>query len=119
MNPRYLLALGACAATGAAAAQPRGLSDADLVAYAASPFDHLAMMEKHVTVGLNHGVTVVADFPCSDICPQYTTRIIHYDVAPGARCTAAGGVTQTRRVPYSIAMIDKPFCIPKALASVR
>jgi hypothetical protein len=100
-------------------AAPRSLSDADLTAYAVSPFDHAAMMEKHVVVGLHHGVAVVADFPCSDICPQYTRRIIHYDVAPGAACTAAGGVTQMRETPYSIAVIQKPFCIPKPLATAR
>jgi len=108
--------LCAIAATPAAAA-PRTLSDADLVAYAAQPYDKAAMMFKQVTIGLHHGVAVVAEFPCSDICPAYTTRIVHYAVAPGPACTAAGGVTQTRRVPYSIAVINKDFCVPKPLAS--
>jgi len=105
----------ACLAIPALAAPPT-LSDADLVAYAAKPYDHAAMMFKHVVLGLNHGQTVVADFPCSDVCPTYTSRIIHYDLAPGAPCAAAGGVTVTRRVPYSIAMVAKDFCVPKALA---
>jgi hypothetical protein len=117
---RYLLALLlACVCPRAATAAPKALSDADLIAYAGASFDHQAMMEKRVTLGLHHGVPVVADFPCSDVCPQYTTRIIHYDLAPGPACVAAGGVTVIRRVPYSIAMIEKPFCIPRALASVR
>ena len=47
------------------------------------------MMEKRITLGLHHGVPVVVEFPCSDICPQYTTRIVHYDLAPGAACAAA------------------------------
>jgi hypothetical protein len=108
------LALACLAAP--ALASPTTLSDAELVAYAARPYDHAAMMFKHVVLGVNHGQTVVADFPCSDLCPDYTTRIIHYDLEPGAPCAAAGGVTVTRRVPYSIAMIDKDFCVPKALA---
>jgi hypothetical protein len=101
------------------AAGPKQLSDADLVAYAASTFDHRAMMGKHIVVGLHRGRRVIADFPCSDICPDYTTRIIHYDVAPGASCVAAGGVTESRRVPVSIAVMDKDFCIPKPLAAKR
>jgi hypothetical protein len=99
-----------------AAAEPRKLSDADLVAYDAQSFDHAAMMGKRVIVGLYNGVPVVAEFPCSDICPDYTTRIVHLDVAPGAACTAAGGVTQSRRVPFSIAMVERDFCIPRPLA---
>jgi len=98
-------------------AGPPKLSDADLVAYAAQPFDHMAMMGKRITIGLYRGAPVIAEFPCSDICPQYTTRIIRFDIAPGAACAAAGGVTQTRRVPFSIAMVEREFCIPKPLAA--
>ncbi|HEY2707006.1 MAG TPA: hypothetical protein VGI95_03040 [Caulobacteraceae bacterium] len=92
------------------------LTDADLVAYAAKPYDRAAMMEKQITLGVHHGARVLVDFPCSDICPQYTTQIIHYDVAAGAPCTAIGGVTVARNVPYSIAVIKKQFCVPRVLA---
>ena len=99
-----------------AAAGPPKLSDADLIAYDAQPFDHAAMMGKRVIVGLYRGAPVVAEFPCSDICPDYTTRIVHLDLAPGAACDAAGGVTEARRVPFSIAMVERDFCVPKPLA---
>lgn len=117
-----LLAVLAIAASGLSAqaiadAKPRQLSDADLIAYAARPFDKAAMMEQRLVVGLHHGVPVVAEFPCSDVCPDYTTRIIHYDLAPGPACAAAGGVVKSRRVPYSIAMIEKDFCVPRPLAT--
>ena len=104
---------------GAAAADPvaRDLSDADLVAYAKAGFDKGAMMERRITLGRHHGALVIVDFPCSDICPDYTTRVIHYDVGPGAPCDAIGGATVTRAVPYSIAVIEKQFCVPKVLAS--
>jgi hypothetical protein len=123
-TPKTLLAAalvtaGTLAATDALADQPRKLSDADLIAYAGAPYDKAAMMEKRITLGLHHGVPVVVEFPCSDICPQYTTQIIHYDVAPGAACAAIGGVTQTRRVPFSIAVVEKPFCVPKPLVAGR
>ena len=43
---------------------------------------------------------------------------VHLDIAPGAACQGAGGVTQSRRVPFSIAMVMRDFCIPKPLARV-
>jgi hypothetical protein len=107
----------ALTATGAVAAPV--LTDADLVAYAARPYDKAAMMEKRITIGVHHGVPVIVDFPCSDICPQYTTQVIHYDLGPGAPCAAAGGVTVTRMVPFSIAVVEKQFCVPKVLAKGR
>jgi hypothetical protein len=97
----------------------RQLSDADLVAYAARPYDKAAMMERQVRLGLHQGLVVLVDFPCSDICPAYTTQIIHYELGPGPPCEAAGGVTQTREVPYSIAVIEKQFCVPSVLAARR
>jgi hypothetical protein len=101
----------------AVCAAPRVLTDADLVAYAAASYDHRAMMGKHIILGLHRGVAVVAEFPCSDVCPDYTTRIIHYDLAPGAACEAAGGVTQSRGVPMGIAVMKRDFCVPKPLAT--
>ncbi len=100
-----------------AIAEPPTLTDAELIAYAAQPYDHAAMMGRRITIGLHHGAPVIAEFPCSDVCPQYTTRIVHYDIAPGAACEAAGGVTQLRRVPFSIAVAEREFCIPKPLAA--
>jgi len=119
LNAVVLLALAGVAllAPQRAIAGPPNLSDADLVAYAAKPFDHMTMMFKRITIGLYHGAPVIAEFPCSDVCPQYTTRIIRFDIAPGAACAAAGGVTQVRRVPFSIAMVEREFCIPKPLAA--
>ena len=116
-----LLLAGALFLTSAQslAAEPRNLSDADLIAYDAQPYDHAAMMGKRVTLGLYRGARVVAEFPCSDVCPDYTTRIVHLDVAPGAACQEAGGVTQARRVPFSIAMVDKAFGVPKPLTAGR
>ena len=102
-----------------ASAGPREFSDSELVAYEAQPYDHAAMMGQHVLVGLYRGARVVADFPCSDVCPDYTTRIVHLDVAPGPACEAAGGVTEARRVPFSIAMVERDFCVPGPLARAR
>src|SRR5690242_5629979 len=97
------------------ASEPGLLDDAALAAYAAKPFDKQASMGQTVELGRNHGLPVVAEFPCSDVCPQYTVRIIHYRLPGGADCVAAGGVEKSVDVPVAIAVLPKTFCIPKVL----
>jgi len=111
------LALAAC--TTHAEDPGRALTDADLVAYNARPFDKAAMMGHQLTLGVHHGTPVIVDFPCGDVCPQYTIRIIHYAVGPGPACQAIGGVTVTQDVPRSIATVPTDFCEPKALTVPR
>jgi hypothetical protein len=99
------------------ASEPGLLDDAALVAYAARPFDRQAMMGRTVELGRNHGVPVVAWFPCSDVCPQYTVRIIHYRLPAEADCAAAGGVEKKVAVPVAITVLQKTFCVPQALVA--
>ncbi|HEU4670149.1 MAG TPA: hypothetical protein VFR91_05555 [Dyella sp.] len=106
------LAVGAC--TGRAAT-PGTLDDAALLAYAKRPWDKAALMHTTVPLGRYHGIPVVAEFPCGDVCPQYTQRIIHFDLPAGADCAAAGGVEEEVLVPMAIAMRTKRFCFPKVL----
>lgn len=105
---------GAGCATRANESAP--LDDAALKAYAAQSFDKHAMMGQTVELGRNHGVPVVAEFPCSDVCPQYTVRIIHYRLPPGADCAGAGGVEKSVLVPVAITVLPKAYCVPRALA---
>ncbi|MEA3065317.1 MAG: hypothetical protein QOJ27_1769 [Sphingomonadales bacterium] len=123
-SPWRLVALAlplalAAPASPAAAAKPapqlRRLTDRDLLRYAAAPFDHRAMMFRHVILGRHNGAVVVADHPCGDVCPQYTRRIVHYDLAP-ERCARAGGVVVEELVPAGIAVRRRPYCEPKVLA---
>ena len=109
--------LGLLLATGCStwASEPGQLDDATLAAYAARPFDKQAMMGQTVELGRNRGVPVEAWFPCSDVCPQYTVRIIHYRVPEGSDCAAAGGVEKTVAVPVAIAVLPRTFCVPKVL----
>jgi len=76
-----------------AAAQPAPgdtLSDATPLGYASSGQDKRHMTSLHVLLGQNHAVTVMADFACSDLCPAYTVRVIHYDVTyPSAQRSGA------------------------------
>ena len=110
------VALAGCASeTGAA--PTRTLTDGDIAAYAAQPFDKRAMMFKHVVLGLHHGVQVSADFPCGDICPDYTRRIIHYDLADGSPCASVGGLDVKELIPRGPAVFPQTFCEPKAAAT--
>lgn len=117
--PLALALLAAAAAARPAVANApgvvKGLSDATLLAYASSAYDRRQMTSVHVVLGQNHGVTVIADFPCSDLCPAYTVRVIHYDV-PLSRCSAVGGVEKAILVPVSIASTERSFCFPKVIA---
>jgi hypothetical protein len=100
--------LGACLA--------RSLSDSDLVSYAAKGYDKKAMQGKHLVLGAHHGISVVVEFPCSDLCPAYTTRIIHYDLPPDGTCAAQGGVTVLIGTPVGIGEMPVQYCVPKVLA---
>jgi hypothetical protein len=95
------------------------ISDAQLAAIAQTRYRPEKSIPPQRVLGINHGETVVADYRCSDICPAYTVRIIHYAIEPGPRCTAIGGVVVNRAVPVSIAVTMRPFCVPKAVAMVE
>jgi hypothetical protein len=99
----------------AGAAPIAEINDARIAAIDAAPFDREAKMFKHDVLGINRGMKVIADYPCSDLCPTDTVRIIHYDRAPGPDCEKAGGVTRDRTVPFSIAFTNRPYCVPKVL----
>jgi hypothetical protein len=103
----------------AAATPADTLSDDALLAYAQKPYSKIEKMGHHDVLGVHHGAEVVVDFPCSDVCPNYTVRIIHYATAPGPDCDKIGGVTQMRTVPFSIAVVQRPFCVPTVLVEKK
>lgn len=105
----------AAAACGERPAPQRKLSDSDVAAYAAAPFDKRAMMFKRVALGRHRGLPVVAIHPCGDVCPVYTRRIVHYDV-PVADCARRGGIVRRELMPRGPAVARQPFCVPAILA---
>jgi hypothetical protein len=108
------LTLAALAIAGFA--PPDTLTDAQIKAYAAKAFVKREKMFKQDVLGIHHGARVVADFPCSDVCPDYTTRVVHYDVEPGPACDAIGGVSVRRSIPVGIGAAERTYCVPKVLA---
>lgn len=114
----FAVLAAAAALSGTPAAAPRHLrrlSDKELVAIAASKFDKGEKMFKREVLGRHRGSIVIAEYPCGDICPQYTRRIIHYDV-PVEACARVGGIVVEELVPVSIAVGRRKFCEPAAVA---
>jgi hypothetical protein len=97
----------------------RQLSDGDVLAIDRSTYDKSAMMGRSEVLGLHNGIRLVADYPCSDVCPTYTTRIIHYALPPDRSCTAEGGAVHEELVPVSIAMVRQPFCMPRVIVDKK
>ncbi len=91
------------------------LTDDQIVKAATAPFDKKAKMGRHDELGQVGKVKVVADYYCSDVCPAYTMRVVHFDVKPGKPCEAAGGLVKTYIVPRGIAAVPEAFCVPKVL----
>jgi hypothetical protein len=83
--------------------------------YASASYDKNHIEKQRVMLGLLAGTPVVADFICSDVCPNYTVRVIHFDLKKDQSCTAADGVEKAMRIPVSIAAMDKVFCFPRVL----
>ncbi|HEV7659960.1 MAG TPA: hypothetical protein VGO55_08960 [Allosphingosinicella sp.] len=108
----FFLTLG-----GMAQPAPGPISDQAIAAYTARPYNKAAMMGRHLVLGVHNGVRVVVDFPCGDICPDYTTRIVHYDVAVGAACARARGVVRHAIVAQGPAAFRQAFCVPRVLGT--
>jgi TonB family protein len=101
-------------------APQKHISDSELLAYVRSGFDRGAKTGKREILGLNGKAIVVVDFPCSDLCPDYTTRIIHYDVLADRKiCARVGGVIRQEWVPKGISAISMPFCLPESVTAAE
>ncbi|GGY27666.1 hypothetical protein GCM10008098_20940 [Rhodanobacter panaciterrae] len=108
---------GAGLGTTACATAPAQMDAAALQAYAGKPWDKATLMNTTVELGRYQNVPVVAEFPCSDVCPQYTVRIIHYQLPSNVSCASVGGVEKKVLVPVAIAVFQKTFCIPEPLVA--
>ena len=93
---------------------PTELFDSELLSYAQSSYNQSEMMDKDLLLGSYHGNVVRVQFPCSDVCPMYTERIIFYDV-PLPACTFSGAEVKKVIVPEDIGAGLKDFCVPTIL----
>jgi hypothetical protein len=109
----FILFLSACTSV-TPNDQDETLTDNEILEYATTEYDKEEMMHQTVVLGNHNGALVIAEFPCSDLCPDYTTRVIRYDIDIN-ECTSVGGVVHTMYVPKGIASVAEDYCIPKIL----
>lgn len=62
---------------------------------------------------------MVADYICSDLCPDHTVRVIRFDVPTEKACADIGGIEKIIVVPYGIGVANKIFCVPKVLVGLQ
>jgi hypothetical protein len=91
------------------------LSDAELLRIAVTAYDRRDLANTRQILGIYKGLRVLADYPCGDICPNYTVRIIHFDVAL-EDCDRTGGVVKTMSISRGIASRSENYCVPKIIA---
>lgn len=115
MTRRRRYASAAAAIIVCFACRPHDLTDRDLLDYTHTTYDAAAMQNRRVRLGIHKGQAVLVDFVCVGVCPDYTRRIIHYDLKAGPECTAAGGVIDPIPVRVGVGYVARPFCVPKVL----
>ena len=91
----------------------RPIDDAALTAFVKKPFDPMSDPTKwRRTLGMHHGAPVVVSYTCSDLCPNYTRRIVRYNVLAGPDCDRIGGISKDIVVPKGIGAGPRRYCIP-------
>jgi len=111
-----IISLTALASCVSAPTNENTMTDAQLIQLAKQTKRKPVEGEPNLVVGIHNGTKVIEAFHCSDLCPQNTVRIVHYDVAAGPTCDAIGGVTKQILVPIAITVAPRPFCLPQAIA---
>lgn len=109
----FLLFLSACT-SATPTDQDKTLTDDEILEYSTTEYDKAEMMQQTVVLGKHNGALVIAEFLCSDLCPDYTTRVIRYDINID-ECSTVGGVVHTVYVPKGIALVAEDYCVPKIL----
>jgi hypothetical protein len=99
-------------------ARPPRISDAGLLRFARSRFDPYKRTDRMRVLGIHRGTLVVVDYPCGDVCPAYTKRIVHYDV-PREACERVGGTIVNELIPRGPAVMPIPYCEPKVIVGVK
>lgn len=101
---------------GVAMAAGDPVSDSDLISRAEAVLASKEAPADRI-LGIHHGLPVLIDIRCGDVCPAYTVRILHYPGQAEAACAQTGGDIATVDVPKSITYGPEKFCIPHILFS--
>ena len=89
------------------------IDDAAVLAFVKTRFDSMAEEPSRPRrLGMLRGVPVVISYTCSDVCPDYTKRIVRYNVLAGPECDRIGGISKDIIVPKGIGVGLRRYCIP-------
>jgi len=91
------------------------LSNQDILSVAMTDYDKRKKANTEEMIGIHNNKKVVAIYPCGDICPNYTKRVIHYAINI-KNCKKNDGVIKEIRVTRGRASNSESFCVPKVLA---
>ena len=92
---------------------PAPVDDAALVDFVRRQFDPMGDARRWPrALGTHRGVPVIVSYTCSDVCPNYTKRIVRYNLPPGEDCTRAGGIAKAIVVPRGSGTGRRRYCIP-------
>ena len=91
------------------------VSDEEILRYASAPYDKRSVSDHYVLLGVNRSTPVVAEYICSDVCPDYTVRVVHYQLSPRQACADIPGVERKQTIPVAIAAMDKLYCYPQII----
>jgi hypothetical protein len=94
---------------------PSEVSDEEILAYAISPYNKYKIAQHRLVLGSRGGAIVLAEYICSDLCPEYTVRVVRYELSKDQNCSEVGGIEKEIRIPVAIAAMNKTFCFPKVL----
>lgn len=90
------------------------LTDSDIALYQTENFNRATFQSKTIVLGFHHGLKVIAEHPCGDICPENTRRIVRYDVKK-EDCVRLGGALGYRFVFHGDSVGILEFCVPPVL----
>lgn len=90
------------------------ITNEEVLSYASSEYDKKEMSHKSIVLGIHNSLKLLATFRCSDLCPEYTARILHYDVELES-CISKGGAIRAITIPMGWGRGPKEHCIPKIL----
>lgn len=93
----------------------RRLTDRDVLNYASSGYDKSLYDQSPEILGSLRGFDVVVEYKCSDICPDYTVRVIRFELPDGKTCDEAGGRYKYFDLPPFSAQPKGGYCIPAVL----
>ena len=99
---------------GLAGCGPR-LTDGEVLNYASTGYDKKLYDQPPKILGSLRGYEVVVEYKCSDICPNYTVRVIRFELPDGGSCNEAGGrYTYFELPPFSV-QPEGGYCVPAVL----